>query len=594
MNTASSASNWADLHARSAKELFASVPAFAKCGTHPAIAALTVLSALAKTAIAAKRSDNSVAARVVISPKPDADPAVLRLIRHMGAAITGNACHARNTVPFDPGTLLERSGYLELLAKAIKAGANESELSDMAGMISKAIAKLSSQVSHLADTHLDRLLRRDLPQMDERPTGPSSTLEWLLAVDRSGEIERPNLLMRRWQALGIYAALSTVLREKPITLAIDEGRPLNPTLMGRLGTSAAELRALRGARTFSNALRAGVDLEHAVVELKAHSVPLTEWPGRGEPDQAQAWLQSPWAGVHRNTIIRVDYVGNQHSRDAIGALAEDILRPLAVHRAAIAKRGDLAYSFLQSFEFPAGLRNSEDRQTFLAVLNSAIIGPRGIKAFEEAVETWHRRVATISAVRHERRADRPGWPSICPPWHCETGVYEIEPITSAAGLVEEGNRLDHCVGGYYQQCRSGAVQILSLKRDGTHAATIELNLSGTTADPLSFRVGQFKAHRNKRPDDDLHDVLRAFVAALNSGTHPIFGTQLAAHRKRMEREGDYLWSARALPIAHAREVFPLYLPLLPRGTPTDLDTWAEQTGLTAALDRAVTLLSRSA
>lgn len=594
MKTASSASNWADLHARSAKELFASVPAFAKCGTHPAIAALTVVSAFAKTAITTSRSDNSIAARVVISPKPDTDSTVLRLIRHMEAAITGNACLARNTAPFDPGTLLEQSGYIDLLAKAIKAGANESELTTMAGMISKAIEKLSSQVSHLTNRHLDRLLHRDLPQLHERPTGPSATLEWLLAVERSGGVERPNLLMRRWQALGIYAALSAVLREKPITLAIDEGRPLNPILMGRLGISTAELRALRGAGTFSSSLRAGVDLEQAVIELKAHSVPLAEWPGCGEPDQAHAWLQSPWASVHRNAIIRVDYVGNQHSRDAIGALAEDILRPLAVHRTTIAKRGDLAYSFLQSFEFPAGLRNSEDRQTFLAVLNSAIIGPRGIKAFEEAVETWHRRVATISAVRHERRTDRPGWPSISPPWRCERGVHEIVPITSAAGLVEEGNRLDHCVGGYYQQCRSGTVQILSLKRDGTHVATIELNLSGTTADMLSFRVGQFKAHRNKRPDDELHDVLRAFVAALNNGTHPIFRTQLAAHRKRMEREGDYLWSARALPIAHAREMFPLYLPLLPRSTPNDLDTWGEQTGLTAALDRAVTLLSRSA
>jgi hypothetical protein len=111
---------------------------------------------------------------------------------------------------------------------------------------------------------------------------------------------------------------------------------------------------------------------------------------------------------------------------------------------------------------------------------------------------------------------------------------------------------------------------------------------------LSFQVGQFKARRNRRPDDELHDVLRAFVAALNRGTHPIFRTRLTAHRKRMEQEGNYLWSARALPIAHAREVFPLYLPLLPRGTPADLDDWCEQTGLTAALDRAAALLSRSA
>lgn len=594
MNADLSASTWEDIHGRSARDLYASVPAFAKCGAEPAIAALTVAMTFAQTAITARRSENSVAAHVVISPKPDTDPAILGLVRHMEAAITGSACHARNPTPFDPGTWLEQSGYIDLVTRAVKAGANETELGDMAGMVSKAIAKLSSQVSDLTSQHLDRLVLRDLPQLDGRPSGPSATLEWLLAVDRSGDVERPAVLTRRWQALEIYAALSTVLREKSITLAVDEGRPLKPILMDRLGISAAELRALRGARSLPAALKSAIDLEHAVVELKAHGVPLTEWPGRGEPDQPAEWLQSPWAGVHRNSIVRMDYVGSEHARDAIGALAEDILRPLAVHRATIAKRGDLGYSFLHSFEFPAGLRNSRDRQAFLAVLNRAIIGSRGIKAFHEAVELWHRRVATISAVRHERRTDRPGWPAICPPWRCDRGVHEIVPITSAAGLVEEGNRLDHCVGGYYQQCRSGAVQILSLRRDGAHVATIELNLSGATADTLSFQVGQFKARRNRRPDDELHDVLRAFVAALNSGTHPIFRTRLAAHRERMEQEGDYLWSAGALPIAHAREVFPLYLPLLPRGTPADLDGWCKQTGLTAALDRAAALLSRSA
>lgn len=594
MNADLSASTWENLHGRSARDLYASVPAFAKCGAEPAIAALTVVMTFAQTAITARRSENSVAAHVVINPKPDADTAIIDLARHMEAAITGSACRARNTTPFDPGAWLEQAGYIGLLARAVKAGANESELKDIAGMISEAIAKLSSRVGQLTDVHLDRLLQRDLPQLDERPSGSSSTLEWLLAVDRSGDAERPVVLLRRWQALEIYAALSTVLREKSITLAIDEGRPLKPILMDRLGVSAAELKALRGARSLPTALKSAIDLEHALVELKAHDVPLAEWPGRGEPDQPAAWLQSPWAGVHRNTIVRMDYVGSEHARDAIGALAEDILRPLAVHRATIAKRGNLGYSFLHSFEFPAGFRNSRDRQAFLAVLNGAIIGSRGIKAFHEAVELWHRRVATISAVRHERRTDRPGWPAVCPPWRCDRGVHEIVPITSAAGLVEEGNRLDHCVGGYYQQCRSGAVQILSLRREGMHVATIELTLSGTTADTLSFQVGQFKARRNRRPDDELHDVLRAFLTALHGGAYPIFRTRLAAHRKRMEQEGDYLWSAGALPIVHAREVFPLYLPLLPRGTPANLDGWCKQTGLTDAFDRAVALLSRSA
>lgn len=594
MNAVSPSTTWADLLVHSAEELISRVPAFAKLGDHPAIGALATISALAKTTITTKRSLNSVEAHVIIKPQPD-DSHVMHLVKDMEVAITANACRARTTASFDLGVWLDHYGYIELLAQAIEAGADETALKGMAELISESIATVSLQVRHLTDRHLDHLLRRDAPQVETRPTSPSATIEWLLAVDRSGDPERPILLTRRWQALRIYAALSTVLREKSITAAIDDGVPLNPILMDRLGVSTAELRALRGARSLTTALQTGSDFAAMIPELKAHGVPLTEWPARGEPDQPTAWSLSPWVGHHRNTIIRVDYVNaNQHVSDAISALAEDILRPLVANRAVLAKRNMVAHAFLQSLEFPTGLRNSQDRRAFLAVINKAIIGSRGIKAFHQATELWHRRVATLSAVRHERRTDRPGWPSICPPWHCEKGNYEIIAITTAAGLVEEGNRLDHCVGGYYPQCRSGTVQILSLKREGSHVATIELKLSGTSADTLSFQVGQFKSRRNERPDDELHDVLRAFLHDANCGKHPIFRSQLAAHRKRMEREGDYLWSSSVLPIAHAREVFPFYLPLLPRGTPENLHAWCEQTGLAVAIDHAVAVLSNPA
>ncbi|GAA4134635.1 PcfJ domain-containing protein [Aminobacter aganoensis] len=592
MNATSPSTSWTHLRACSAAELLSHVPAFAKLGTHPAINALVTISAFARTTITARRSVNGVEARVSVKPKLQDDPHATQLVKDMEAAITANACRAGSTPQFDLGTWLDRYGYIDLLAKAVEAGAREIALKTMAEMISKAIATVALQVGHLTDMHLKRLLRRDIPGLEERPTSPCSTLEWLLAVDHSGDPRRPILLTRRWQALRIYASLSTVLREPNITATIDEGLPLKPVLMDRLNITTPELRALRGARSLTTALRIGTDFEATIAELKAHGVPLAEWPGRGEPDQPSAWSLSPWAAYHRNNIIRVDYVSaNQHATDAISSLADDILRPVVANRLVLANRSIVANVFLHSLAFPTGLRDSPDRRAFLSILNKAIIGTRGIKAFHEAAELWHRRVATLSAVRHEHRTDRPGWPSICPPWQCPRGLHDIVPITTAGGLVEEGNSLDHCVGGYYQPCRSGAVQILSLKRGGSHVATIELKLSGTTADTLSYQVGQFKARRNQRPDDELHDVLRAFLSDLNCRRHPIFRSQLAAHRKRMQREGDYVWSSHTLPIAHAREVFPFYLPLLPRNTPGSLDAWCEKTGLAHAVDRAIVALS---
>lgn len=222
----------------------------------------------------------------------------------------------------------------------------------------------------------------------------------------------------------------------------------------------------------------------------------------------------------------------------------------------------------------------------------AELGPRKARALHDAVGLWHRRVASLSALRHERMVESPGWPALSAPWRSPCGRYDIVVLSSAMDLVEEGRILDHCVGGYYDICRRGDTQILSLREDGKRVATVELKLGSDLA-ALTLEVGQFKAFRNAMPPVHLHDPLRAFLRAVRNGDHPVNAGTLARYRKKMRDVWDGAWNSQALSLSHAREVFPFYLPLLPRGTPGTFDAWCKTTGLTAAIDATLAYLEAS-
>lgn len=167
------------------------------------------------------------------------------------------------------------------------------------------------------------------------------------------------------------------------------------------------------------------------------------------------------------------------------------------------------------------------------------------------------------------RPTGPGWPPLCPPWTSPCGHYQILPLTTAKALVEEGNAHHHCVGTYYDVCRAGGSQILSLRADGLPMVTAEILLDNRIT---SIRVTQFRGLHHEVPDDPaLHQTMREFLRDLRSGRHPLNREQLRAYRKWADEHYSFGCSSRPLSLAHARQAFPLFLPLLPRGTPADFD-----------------------
>lgn len=584
---------WSDLQTAARATLVSLCPSFSRYEADPRGEALLALLVLSQAELDAERHDNRLDAELTVMPTPPAQSPAMDMLHHIAAVVSDVARQSRKATDLDISGWLDDRGYALLVADLLRAGARESELISMAERLGAALNTIHERVDHLRAQHLHAVLVRDAPQAAFLTRGLTPQAEWLVAPKLSGKPARPDILTRRAQALALYGSLASALKQPAITDVIDRGEPLAPALAQHFGLMESELRAFRGAREVRASIESWDDFAVAARRLKDYSVPLHEWPGAGQPDRPDAWQNSPWLQSHNTHLIRPDYLTGKDVgvQDAILALKDDLLRPLAAARLSLqASRSEVLVSFPRELEFPERLRPAADYRAFLAGLHRAIVGTRKPKAFQEAAALWHRRAASLSALRHEHRAERPGWPALCSPWRSPDGRYEVVALTSAGDLVVEGNEMQHCVGGYYDVCRRGDTQILSLRREGRRAATVEIKLESETDMP-SLKVGQFKAVRNTRPDDDLHDALRAFLHDVRAQSHPTNAATLARYRRRMRKRGDYAWRSDALPLEHAREAFPLYRPLLPRQSSASFDGWCVESGLVETIDRAIAALA---
>ncbi|MBN9499707.1 MAG: PcfJ domain-containing protein [Alphaproteobacteria bacterium] len=583
---------WSDLETSAFETLVGRCATVALRKSDSRIAALLALMALSHARLDADVHDNHLEADLRVHPAPPGHGPAAELLDHITCIVSDVARCARGETRLDISARLDDWGYAFLMVDLLGDGAREAELTAMAECVGAALTRVHKRVEELCTQHLRAVLTRDAPQAAFLSRGLTLQAEWLLAPYLSGDASRPDILVRRAQALGLFGSLVSALREPAITEVVDRAEPLTPALAGHLGLTEAELRAFRGSRDVRASIEQWDDFVVAARRLKTYSVPRHEWPGAAQPETPSAWQNSPWLRSPRTHLIRPDYLEEKEAgvQDAVLALKDDLIRPLVAARR---PPGDLRNTtiahFASELDFPQARHGCADYRTFLLGLHRAIIGTRKPKAFQEAAALWHRRAASLSALRHEHTAERPGWPALCAAWRSHDGRYEVVALTSASDLVIEGNAMQHCVGGYYDVCRRGDTQILSLRRDGHRAATVEIALEGSIEAP-ALKVGQFKAIRNTRPADDLHDALRDFLRDLRSQAHAMNAATLARYRRRMHKRGDYAWRSDALPLDHAREAYPLYRPLLPRPAPASFDLWCAESGLVDTIDRAFAAL----
>lgn len=564
----------------------------------PALRAVAVLSVMAETdirhALIAASTRPSLTVPAYTGSDPTVDDLIAKLIDTVSAPSRGLLHHTLSA-----SCWLSGHGLDELVVRSVEYTADDSGRTVLLSHAAAKANEFAKKMDRLQNQHMEELLERDAPDFaDNWRLVEPSILAWILAHQHDGDPMRKTRVTRRLQALQLYASVADRLRNPAITDIIDNGSELVPALTERLSLTRAQLRVLREAVAPEQVGRYfGCKYEYSVRQLLAHAVPLHQWPGGGRAGQHAAWQCSPWLKSSELTLIRADYYGADATtvRDATRSFEEDLLHPLLGEIAEQSGSGTRQTDFRLCALVVERQNMDHDRlehvRSFLASIRRALIGERGPKAFQEAARIWHRRAAAVAALRNENQADRPGWPPLCPPWTAPCGTFQIVPLTTAKMLVEEGNAHQHCVGTYYDQCRSGHTQILSLRAHGKPAVTAEILLDGRIA---SLRVGQFKGLHDEVPDDPvLLQAMRAFLRDLRSGTHPLNRQELRTYRTWAD-ENVQTWSSDMPSIAHAREVFPLYLPLLPRGTPADFDRWCDTTGLKEGLRAALRALTRHA
>jgi hypothetical protein len=558
---------------------------------HTALQAIAVISLLADAKIDHTLTPASTTPTLTIPTYAGRHDLLDELLGQLNQAV---ASPSRGSIhcAFSASNWIAEYGLDELVLHSVQHTADDTGRGELLAHAARKAHDLMKEQDRLRGQHMCALLQSDTPDLaaDWQQLAPD-LLSWILAHEYDGDPTRAVRVQRRQQALRLYASLAHRLRERPITDVIDSGRELVPALTELLGLSRAQLNALREATppdAFGHYPRR--KFEHAVRHLQVHAVPLHQCTGRGRPGQYTAWQSSPWLTTDQFMLIPADYYGRDATtvRDAVSGFADDLLAPL------LAELKSPAAVFLS----PAAMLRSLDTraphqlpaiQQFLACIRRALVGERGPKAFQQAAHVWHRRAAGIAALRSESQTDRPGWPALCPPWKSRCGTFEILPLTTAKALIEEGNAHHHCVGTYYAACRSGGTQILSLRAAGQPMVTAEILLDPRIS---SLRVGQFKGLHDEVPEDPaLHAAMREFLRDLRTGVHPLNRPQLRAYRQWAD-EHVYASSSRPLSIAHAREAFPLYLALLPRGTPAQFELWCDRTGLREELRAALRDLNK--
>lgn len=102
--------------------------------------------------------------------------------------------------------------------------------------------------------------------------------------------------------------------------------------------------------------------------------------------------------------------------------------------------------------------------------------------FMRQQEEWHARMhaeggerAAEENARAKEKKINETWTSLVEEF--EYKEYRIKPLVSTYDLIDEGEDMRHCVGGYTRQCKSNMSRIFSIMKNGRKVATLELSKS---------------------------------------------------------------------------------------------------------------------
>ncbi|MGX9960575.1 PcfJ domain-containing protein [Xanthomonas euvesicatoria] len=345
-------------------------------------------------------------------------------------------------------------------------------------------------------------------------SAPASALQSIRLVNALGAVHRPLVLKvfgrdAAWweQALKAYpmavmVAIAFSPRDKVKLLfnAISQGRQMLPQLADCLGLTIAELRRLRGVTPQRSGRIEGLAQLRFLVQFPQHLHPRSRQDykqARKLFDQYQVMVWRAGDGMH-----------------SVAANAQTLTAGLKVALGS-EPRIDRLVGMRDVVECAQRALSSERYAQFMKTLFGMNL-PRLVHLNER----WHRVHREISGraarVAMEQSREEHGWPGVIPGRAMDLGDMTAVELLTSDELLDEGVRMQHCVGGYYVSCFSGLSRIVSLRdTDGRSRSTVQLALRRKTrrARPTLY-VAQHCGPGNQDPSAEDRAAAKLLLARL--------------------------------------------------------------------------------
>lgn len=339
--------------------------------------------------------------------------------------------------------------------------------------------------------------------------------------------------------------------KQSILQAIDEEKALEPALMKGFGLSRAIVRSLynvKGKMSNDTTILSAISWTpiQAIGELSVihHHLPPSHYP----VENPSLGKEEQWHGFFHVLVTYYDlfqdrFIKTNQSPEGLDAtLLFQKEKPIWKTKDAsfipIAYEGqvmDVMKYFNKQLLFPAYWdclkeMNLTDCMKPQNIINNLRFGykvasPLGLiffrnhnlRSLKKVVDYWHDNIKemNVRAYSDER------WPALTPEqvikWNGRT--LHIVPLISPQDLVEEGKRMNHCVGTYMNKCLYESSHVFSIRNEnGESLSTFEFIQDN---DEEKIVLNQHYAKGNTEVSEELSRIVNLFLQDLNNKTIPM-------------------------------------------------------------------------
>lgn len=243
------------------------------------------------------------------------------------------------------------------------------------------------------------------------------------------------------------------------------------------------------------------------------------------------------------------------------------------------------------------------------VKQRAIIGNRSANNVMESVSSWHRARARLNEELMDpdltKNPESITWAPLTPPQNI--GKMQIRILTSERELMDHGIEMDHCVGGYAENCLDKSI-VGVIRQNDRAISTFEL--LENEGEGQKFRLAQHFGYGNSQPDIErpgttdakeflaARKVLEEYMKGIENGRIPTDSRGLDESRQKTLHRFSKTYEDRVLRIigynpdtpGKIEASFEAYKEFMnPKMRGKHLQEWLDETGLTKTINQHIEL-----